>query len=605
MPNPNKTTQTDDPPRETLPGLSNFVLDRTPELLDDLSQLTQLLNQGKTDQYWQRCAQILLSYQDVDAVSIWLFSSHESVPEVSVRVGDFRDSRLQRIERWEDALQNAPMSTWRSGHDPQIQEFESLEAGRIELGIGRRHEDMPILHIRLQIDGLLHGGVSLAISNTWAELNHDYQDLTRFVQFVTDNGLRHHQLSITRHRLDQMSLIAQVSQSLNGTLDLETVLQDITELTAYVLQAQAATLFLADERQGQLIFYLPTGEAGSVLREMRIPITQGVAGWVATQRQHLIVNDAVKDPRFSGQVDAKTGFKTESILCVPLLSQGRLVGVLEVLNKESKSGFTQEDQAWLETMANQAAVALENARLYQNLRNEQERMIQAEEEIRRQLNRDLHDGPAQLLNLIIMNVGVARQLLDRSRYETVRSELDLLENLGRHANREVRTLLFELRPLILESQGLVPALRSYVGQLTESINSQAQMTGQPPRPGKIDLEAKDLPFALTPQAEKNIFSVVQEAINNIRKYANADNVWIRVFMDGSHLIFSVEDDGVGFDLQAVQRDNETRGSFGLLNIYERTEIMAGVMNIESPSPNTGRGTLILGRVPLDSVQRKM
>lgn len=211
MPTPNKSMQTDTSPNEKPVALGNFTIGSMTELLDDLLQLTQLLNQGKTDQYWQRCAEILLSYQDVDAVSIWLFSSHESVPEVSVRVGDFRDSRLRRIERWEDALQNAPMSMWRPAQDAKVQEFKPLEAGRIELGIGRRHEDMPILHMRLQIDGLLHGGVSLALSNTWAELHHDYQDLTRFVQLVTDNGLRHHQLSITRHRLDQMSLIAQVS----------------------------------------------------------------------------------------------------------------------------------------------------------------------------------------------------------------------------------------------------------------------------------------------------------------------------------------------------------------------------------------------------------
>lgn len=348
---------------------------------------------------------------------------------------------------------------------------------------------------------------------------------------------------------------------------------------------------------------MPTGKAGGVLREMRLPISQGVAGWVATNRESIIVNDAARDQRFSGRVDAETGFQTKSILCVPLLSQGRLVGVLEVLNKGAKGGFTHEDQVWLETMASQAAVALENAHLFQNLRKEQERMIRAEEEVRRQLNRDLHDGPAQLLNLIIMNVGVTRQLLDRKRYETVRSELDLLENLGRHANREIRTLLFELRPVILESQGLVPALRSYVRQLTEAINSQAQVSGQKPRPGAIHLEAEDLPFPLTPQAEKNIFSVVQEAINNIRKYAEAENVWVRVGVENDWVHFSVEDDGVGFSVSSVQSDYESRGSFGLLNMYERTEMLEGVMNIQSPSPNSGRGALIAGRMPASAVKR--
>lgn len=586
-------------------AVGDIAPEQAEALIADILQLTQFLNGRDIQAYWEKCAEVVLQYTGVDAASIWLFPSHESIPEVSVRVGNFSDSRLLRIQRWEDALQSTVLMELRSPKIGGGDEFQAVEVGKIDLGMGRRNEDLPIVHIRLHTDGLLHGGVSLALAAGQQQPGDDYRALTRFVQMLMDNGLRQRQLSITRRRLDQVSLIAQVSQSLNGTLELESVLQETTEMTAYVLQAQAATLFLADERHGQLSFYVPIGAAGGVLREMRIPISQGVAGWVATHRQSLIINDVAKDPRFaafSAQVDSETGFKTKSILCVPLLSQGRLVGVLEVLNKETRRGFDDEDQAWLETMASQAAVALENASLFENLRKEQDRMIRAEEEVRRQLNRDLHDGPAQLLNLIIMNVGVTRQLLERKRFDTVRSELDLLENLGRHANREIRTLLFELRPVILESQGLVAALRSYVRQLTEAINSQSQVSGQPARPGNLQLLADDLPFALSHQADKNIFSVVQEAINNIRKYAEADNVWVRLDVEGDYLLLSVEDDGVGFNAEAVQENYESRGSFGLLNMYERIEMLDGVMNIKSPSPNTGKGTLIQGRIPVASVR---
>jgi len=581
---------------------NDFITSQAPELVECLLELNELVKQRDIEPYWQRCAEVILAHTGVDAVSIWLFASHESMPEITVQVGNFSDSRLLRVQRWEEALKDTPVSDLRAGDPNKIEEFKTVEVGKIDLGVGRRNEDLPILHMRLHTDGLLHGGVSLAFSTERALRQDDYQDLARFVQLITDSGLRQRQLSITRRRLDQVSLIAQVSQSLNSTLDLESVLQETTKMTAYVLQAQAATLFLADERQGQLRFYVPTGKAGGVLSEMRIPINQGVAGWVANNRQSIIVNDAAKDQRFSGHVDAKTGFHTKNILCVPLLSQGRLVGVLEVLNKEVKGGFTPDDQAWLETMASQAAVALENAHLYQDLRKEQERMIRAEEEVRHQLNRDLHDGPAQLLNLIIMNVGVARQLLDKKRYETVRSELDLLENLGRHANREVRTLLFELRPGILDTQGLIPALRFYIRQLTEAITSQAQVSGQPSKPGELNLEVEDLPFTLSRQAGKHIFSVVQEAINNIRKYAEADNVWVRVGVEGEWLVFSVEDDGVGFDVASVQANYDDRGSFGLLNMFERIEMLDGVLRIQSPSPRTDKGTLITGRLPIASVQ---
>ena len=602
MPTENRVVQPNSEDVILSTSANRFITNRAPELVAHLLELNYLLKRSDAMLYWQKCAEVLLFHTNVDAVSIWLFPSHESAPIVTARFGDFGDSRLARIERWEDSLQSMPVADLYTGDSGTTEEFRSVEAGKLDLGLGLRGDDLPILHIRLYADGLLHGGISIAFSSEWKTEEKVYQELAEFVQLVTDNGLRYRQLVVTRRRLDQVSLVAQVTQSLNGTLDMETVLYETTEMTAYVLQAQAATLFLADERHNQLLFYVPTGTAGGVLREMRIPISQGLAGWVAMNRQSIIVNDVSRDRRFSGQVDAETGFQTKNILCVPLLSQGRLVGVLEVLNKETKGGFTSGDQAWLETLANQAAVALENAHLFQNLRKEQERMIQAEEEVRRQLNRDLHDGPAQLLNLIVMNVGVTRQLLERKRYETVLSELDLLENLGRHANREIRTLLFELRPVILESQGLLPALRSYVRQLTEAIDSQAQVSGHPARPGKIHLLAEDLPFALTPQANKNIFSVIQEALNNVRKYADAENLWVRMDTEDGSLVFSVEDDGKGFDLSAVQHDYASRGSFGLLNMYERIEMLEGVLNIQSPSPNTGSGTLIVGRLPLRSVK---
>jgi len=584
-------------------AVNRFLTSHAPELTAHLLDLNYLLKRSDIRPYWQKCAEVIRYHANVDAVSIWLFPSYESAPAVTVRVGDFSASRLARIQRWEEMLQNMPVSDLQTDDTGRTEEFKPVEAGKLDLGVDLYGDDLPILHTRLYADGLLHGGVSLAFSSESGIGENEYQELAEFVQLITDGGLRHRQLGVTRRRLDQVSLIAQVTQSLNGTLDMETVLYETTEMTAYVLQAQAATLFLADERQSQLLFYVPTGTAGGVLREMRIPISQGVVGWVATNRQSIIVNDVSRDLRFSRQVDAETGFHTKNILCVPLLSQGRLVGVLEVLNKEMKGGFNQEDQTWLETLANQAAVAIENAHLFQGLRKEQERMIKAEEDVRRQLNRDLHDGPAQLLNLIVMNVGVTRQLLERKRYETVLSELDLLENLGRHANREIRTLLFELRPVILESQGLLPALRSYIRQLTDAMESQARVAGHPAKPGNLDLLADDLPFSLTPQADKNIFSVVQEAINNVRKYADAENLWVRVAVEDDSLVFSVEDDGKGFDVSTVEKNYESRGSFGLLNMYERTEMLEGVLKIQSPSPNTGKGTLILGRLPIRSVKR--
>jgi signal transduction histidine kinase len=182
--------------------------------------------------------------------------------------------------------------------------------------------------------------------------------------------------------------------------------------------------------------------------------------------------------------------------------------------------------------------------------------------------------------------------LERERYETVRSELDLLEDLGRQANREVRTLLFELRPIILESRGLIPALDAYHEQLSKTF------------PCQIHLEAPELPFKLRDKVANNIFSILQEAITNIRKHANAQNLWIRVWIDDANLWFSIEDDGKGFNVNATRQSYDSRGSFGLLNMYERIEMLNGELTIQSPSPRLGRGTLMQGRIPLDNARNK-
>src|SRR5690606_24682778 len=129
-------------------------------------------------------------------------------------------------------------------------------------------------------------------------------------------------------------------------------------------------------------------------------------------------------------------------LCVPLEIKGRIIGVLQVLNKRSDIGFTREDLDLMRTLASQAAIAIENARLYRDLQEERDRIIQAQENVRRELARDLHDGTTQLLSALSMNIEHAQTLLDHAP-ELVRPELDSMKQLADRAIRETRTLLFE------------------------------------------------------------------------------------------------------------------------------------------------------------------
>lgn len=164
----------------------------------------------------------------------------------------------------------------------------------------------------------------------------------------------------------QMKILNDISSSL-GTLfeDLDALLQRITESAVSILNGEAGSLLLVDENTGELVFRHAVGGAGESVVGNRIPPGSGIVGMVVMTGRHLIVNDASRDPRWYGEVSASgDGFTTSAILAVPLSARGRVIGVLEVINKQGGSGFEESDASLLTAFASQAAIAIENANLF-------------------------------------------------------------------------------------------------------------------------------------------------------------------------------------------------------------------------------------------------
>jgi signal transduction histidine kinase len=138
---------------------------------------------------------------------------------------------------------------------------------------------------------------------------------------------------------------------------------------------------MVEEKTGDLLFSIPTGPTADLLVDNRIPKGKGIAGWVAEHEQSVVVPDVTKDPRFYSEIDRKTGIETKSILAVPLKAKSKLIGVLEVVNKTDGTPFTEEDALLLSIFASQAAMAIENARLYGELKSEYERRSRMEREM--------------------------------------------------------------------------------------------------------------------------------------------------------------------------------------------------------------------------------
>ncbi len=178
-------------------------------------------------------------------------------------------------------------------------------------------------------------------------------------------------------RVQELKSLNEIGQAVNSTLNLEKTLTLITDHTTRLMDVAAASVALRDEASNEVWFAAAFGEGSEAVIGLRMELGQGLAGWVAQSGQPVIVPDVTKDPRFFAEVDESSGFRTRSILCVPLQTKGQTIGAIEVMNKRSGE-FDKEDQALLQALAVSAATAIENSRLYEEKVNTIDRLAEAE-----------------------------------------------------------------------------------------------------------------------------------------------------------------------------------------------------------------------------------
>ena len=164
--------------------------------------------------------------------------------------------------------------------------------------------------------------------------------------------------------------IIKISTLINSTFDINEVLNRIMNSANKVVNAEASSLLLINEKENRLYFHVALGDKGEEVKKFTLRMGEGIAGWVAKHSKPLLVPDVTKDRRFYADVSKKINYKTRSILCVPLKLKNKTIGVLEVINKIDEESFSKEDQSLLETFSNLAAIAIENAKLYQDIKFE-------------------------------------------------------------------------------------------------------------------------------------------------------------------------------------------------------------------------------------------
>jgi len=296
------------------------------------------------------------------------------------------------------------------------------------------------------------------------------------------------------------------------------------------------------------------------------------SGAVLERRRSERIDSVIDDPEVNREVTRRAGARTG--MWVPLIARDQIIGVLEIHDKEGPDArFSDDDLRLAETFAARAAVAVE---LSQRVaRDAVRRVVQAQELERRRLARELHDETGQALTSILLGLKPLEEALAN---HPARAGLAELREHVVSALQDVRRLAVELRPAVLDDFGLVPALE----RLTDGFAEQSDV--------RVDFHSALGETRLPSEVETALYRVVQEALTNIVKHADARNISVSIARRESGVAAVIEDDGSGFDPRAARDEG-----VGLLGMRERLALIDGRLEIES---RPGAGTTVVAEVPL-------
>ena len=435
--------------------------------------------------------------------------------------------------------------------------------------------------VTLGLAGLMLLGLVLAVAYLAREVR------ARILADVRrEASLEHTRAETLRHHA---RAIYEMSSMVSATLDYKEVLEAALNFGALGAEGQqpaasqlvSAVLFFEDD----LLQVASSRRFTTADQRVILPGRAGMLGDVIRTGEPSVIDDPEHDPELQQIVSFR---KCKAVMALPLRAGYETYGVVVYGHPRSRF-FDDDQQALMVAVVNQAIIALQNAQLYRNLRQEKERLIEVQEEAQKKLARDLHDGPTQGVAALAMRANFVRRLLERDT-KAAGEELFKMEDLARKTTKEIRHMLFTLRPLVLESHGLVAALAQLGEKMKETHNQNVIVEAETGLDQRLELNHQGV-----------LFYIVEEAVNNARKHAQAEHIWVRLKTQGDVLHVEVQDDGVGFNLGAVDAHYERRGSLGLVNMRERAEMINGVVRIDS---SEGRGTRVMIYIPLTEAARE-
>ncbi len=364
-----------------------------------------------------------------------------------------------------------------------------------------------------------------------------------------------------------------IADAVSQSLDLDAILNSALDKVLELMKGNVGGILLLDEATQTLSYRVCRGLSEEFVESISgLRVGEGIAGMAAQQGEPIYVDNISQDPRLTRWTVIKEGLR--AFASVPLVSKNKVLGVMNIASHTLRR-FEPEDVQLLSSISNQIAVAIENVRLYDELREREGRrgdllrlVISTQEEERRRIARELHDETSQALTSLSLELGAVAGSLPPGADEA-EAKLKGIQSIVTRTLDEIHKVIFELRPTLLDDLGLIPAIKWHAENYLEKAGV------------KVHLESAGQERRLPIEIETAVFRIIQEATTNIIRHAHAHSASISLEFAASSVAAHIEDDGRGFDLNNVVSAAGGKRGLGLLSMKERIEHLGGILRIQS------------------------
>jgi signal transduction histidine kinase len=394
----------------------------------------------------------------------------------------------------------------------------------------------------------------------------------------------------TDARYHELLALSRVSAALSGLWDLDAILRVALDNVLNIMNGTIGGILLVDEQTQTLSYRVYQGLSTKYVEEVHLNVGEGIAGRAVQSGKSVLLEDISADPRVA-HPDLVSAEGLKAFISVPLRAKDKVLGVINIASRTPRH-FTTSDTHLLHSIGDQLGVAIEEAKLYERLRRARERYRQlarqtlvAQEDERRRIARELHDETSQTLSGLALQLQALVDMAEMSGRQDVEftDRLKKVQALAVQVHTEISRLIANLHPALLDTLGLVPAVRQYAE------------TNFRPLGINVSVESKGVDRRLPLEFEAGLFRVIQGAVGNIIHHSRAKNAHIILDYGDDELLLQIRDDGVGFDVSEVTDIEKGGRGRGVFSMRERIGLLGGTGAIES---QPGQGTAIWARVPI-------